>query len=154
MKEEIYVHQPPGFVIPGKEGKVLRLRKALYGLRQAPRAWNAKLDATLKTMGFVQSPHEAAVYQRGKDGYALLVGVYVDDLVITGTKDVEVAVFKEEMKATFQMSDLGLLSFYLGSRCTRTTPGSHFDRPPTPSASSSSPGSPTATQLSLRWRRG
>jgi hypothetical protein len=42
------------------------------------------------------------------------LGVYVDDLVITGTKDAEVAAFKEEMKATFQMSDLGLLSFYLG----------------------------------------
>jgi len=43
-----------------------------------------------------------------------LVGVYVDDLVITGTKEAEVESFKEEMKATFQMSDLGLLSFYLG----------------------------------------
>jgi hypothetical protein len=42
------------------------------------------------------------------------VGVYVDDLVITGTKNAEVAAFKEEMNATFQMSDLGLLSFYLG----------------------------------------
>jgi hypothetical protein len=42
------------------------------------------------------------------------VSVYVDDLVITGTKDAEVVAFKEEMKATFQMSDLGLLSFYLG----------------------------------------
>jgi hypothetical protein len=42
------------------------------------------------------------------------VGVYVDDLVITGTKDAEVAAFKEEMNATFQMSDLGLLSFSLG----------------------------------------
>jgi hypothetical protein len=42
------------------------------------------------------------------------VGVYVDDLVITGTKDAEVTAFKEEMKAAFQMSDLGLLSFYLG----------------------------------------
>jgi hypothetical protein len=42
------------------------------------------------------------------------VGVYVNDLVITGAKDAEVAAFKEEMKATFQMSDLGHLSFYLG----------------------------------------
>jgi hypothetical protein len=114
LKEEVYVHQPPGFVIPGKEGKVLRLRKALYGLRQAPRAWNAKLDSTLKRMGFMLSPHKAAIYRRGNEENALLVGVYVDDLVITGAKDAEVAAFKEEMKATFQMSDLGHLSFYLG----------------------------------------
>jgi spore coat protein U-like protein len=80
---------------------VLRLRKALYGLRQAPRAWSTKLDSTLKGMGFGQSPHEAAIYRRGNGGNALLVGVYVDDLVITGTKDTEVATFKEEMKATF-----------------------------------------------------
>ena len=65
-------------------------------------------------MGFQQSPHEAAVYRRAKGGNALLVGVYVDDLVITGTKEAEVESFKEEMKATFQTSDLGLLSFYLG----------------------------------------
>jgi hypothetical protein len=60
LKEEVYVHQPPGFAIPGKEGKLLRLHKALYGLRQAPRAWNAKLDSTLKGMGFTPSPHKAA----------------------------------------------------------------------------------------------
>jgi hypothetical protein len=80
LKEEVCVHQPPGFVIPGKEGKVLRLCKTLYGLRQAPRAWNAKLDSTLKGMGFRQSPHEAAIYRWGNGGNALLVGVYVDDL--------------------------------------------------------------------------
>jgi hypothetical protein len=72
------------------------------------------LDSTLKEMGFRQSPHEAAIYRRVNGGNALLVGVYVDNLVITGTKDAEVAAFKEEMKATFQMSDLRLLSFYLG----------------------------------------
>ncbi|BAH92100.1 Os03g0285066 [Oryza sativa Japonica Group] len=64
-------------------------------------------------MGFEQSPHEAAIYRRGNGGNALLVGVYVNDLVITSTKDAEVAAFKEEMKATLQMSDLGPLS-YLG----------------------------------------
>jgi hypothetical protein len=114
LKEEVYVHQPPGFTIPGKEGKVLHLRKALYGLWQAPRAWNAKLDSTLKGMSFGQSPHEAAIYRQGNGGNTLLVIVYVDDLVITGNKDAEVVAFKEEMKATFQMSDQGLLSFYLG----------------------------------------
>jgi hypothetical protein len=72
------------------------------------------LDSTLNWMGFGQSLHEAAIYRRGNGGNALLMVVYVDDLVITSTKDAEVAAFKKEMKVTFQMSDLGLLSFYLG----------------------------------------
>jgi hypothetical protein len=114
LKEEVYVHQPPGFVIPGMKGKMLCLRKALYGLRQAPRAWNAKLDSTLMGMSFEQSPHEAVIYRWGNGGNAMLVGVYVDDLVIIGTKDTKVTALKEEMKVTFQMSDLELLSFYLG----------------------------------------
>jgi hypothetical protein len=52
-------------------------------------------------MGFEQSPHEATIYRRGKDGNALLVGIYVNDLVITYTKEAEVEAFKEEMKAAF-----------------------------------------------------
>jgi hypothetical protein len=101
LKKKVYVHQTPRFVIPGKEGKVLRLCKALYGLWQAPRVWNVKLDSMLKGMGFRQSPHEVAIYRWGNGGNALLVGIYVDILVITDTKDAEVAAFKEEMKVTF-----------------------------------------------------
>jgi hypothetical protein len=52
LKEEVYVCQPPGFVVAREEGKVYQLHKALYGLRQAPCAWNTKLDATLKKMAF------------------------------------------------------------------------------------------------------
>jgi spore coat protein U-like protein len=63
------------------------MRKTLYGLRHAPRVWNDKLDSTLKGMGFEQSLHEATIYRRGNGGNTLLVGVYVDDLVIIGTKD-------------------------------------------------------------------
>jgi hypothetical protein len=113
-KEEVYVHQSPGFVIPGKEGKVLRLCKALYGLRQAPRAWNAKLDSTLKGMGFTPSPHEAAIYRGAMEEVPCWWVSTSTNLVITGAKDAEVAAFKEEMTTTFQMSDLGHLSFYLG----------------------------------------
>jgi hypothetical protein len=58
----------------------------LYGLKQAPRAWNAKLDSTLKKMGFKQSKHEAAIYRKGSEGSVLLVGVYVDDLIIVGAE--------------------------------------------------------------------
>jgi hypothetical protein len=52
LLEEVFVSQPLGFIIKGEEHKVLRLIKALYGLRQAPRAWYAKLDASLAELGF------------------------------------------------------------------------------------------------------
>jgi hypothetical protein len=119
LQEEVYVAQPPGFVITGKESKVLRLRKALYGLRQAPRAWNAKLDATMLSLGFQRSRSEHDVYARQK----LIVGVYVDDLVITGSCGAEIGQFKAEMKNSFRMSDLGLLRYYLGIEVRQNASG-------------------------------
>jgi hypothetical protein len=65
-------------------------------------------------MDFVQSEHEHAMYKRSHGDDILLVGVYVDDLVIIGSSLAVVEEFKEEMKRAFLMSDLGLLSFYLG----------------------------------------
>jgi hypothetical protein len=56
LQEEVYVCQPPGFEAKGQEDKVLKLQKALYGLRQAPRAWNTKLHKTLTDLGFEQCP--------------------------------------------------------------------------------------------------
>ena len=90
-----------------------RLCKVLYGLRPVPRARNVKLDATLKEMGFQQSAHEAAMYQWGTWCAVLLVGVYVDDLIIAGGDTEDVEKFKAAMKQRLDMSDLGLLSFYL-----------------------------------------
>ena len=89
---------------------VLRLRKALYGLRQAQRAWNAKLDATLGELGFTRCATEHALYTRRR-GKELIVGVYVDDLIVTGTRAKDIDSFKREMTARFQMSDLGALSY-------------------------------------------
>ena len=85
----------------GREGNVLRLRKILYGLRQAPRAWNAKLDNCLKSLGFQKCPLEHAVYTRWKKNKIQIVGVYVDGLIIVGSS-------KDDM------SDLGFLPYYLG----------------------------------------
>ncbi|WVZ53904.1 hypothetical protein U9M48_004791 [Paspalum notatum var. saurae] len=94
LKEEVFVSQPPGFISTGNEHKVLRLCKALYGLCQAPRAWNAKLDASLASLGFQRSSSEHAVYIRYRGAFRLVVGVYVDDLIITGTGDEEITAFK------------------------------------------------------------
>lgn len=83
-------------------------------MKQAPRAWYAKLDASLIALGFKRSPLEHAVYRRGDAKSFLLIGVYVDDLIITGTSIGDIKLFKAEMQRLFKMSDLGLLSYYLG----------------------------------------
>lgn len=114
LLEEVYVHQPVGFVDEKNSNKVLKLRKALYGLRQAPRAWNAKLDQTLTKLGFERCPLEHALYRKGDAENFLLVGVYVDDLIITGRLSEDIQLFKDQMGRMFLMSDLGLLSYYLG----------------------------------------
>jgi hypothetical protein len=72
------------------------------------------MDASLHTLGFSKSKLEHAVYRKGDDKSFLLVGVYVDDLIITGTNPHDIENFKSEMQKLFKMSDLGLLSYYLG----------------------------------------
>ncbi|KAD4586372.1 hypothetical protein E3N88_23973 [Mikania micrantha] len=119
LKEEVYVTQPIGFVIKGKEEKVYRLNKALYGLRQAPRAWNMRLDKTLKELGFARCPQEQAVYKVHKPNLMLIVGVYVDDLIVTGSSEKSIQEFKKKMMSIFEMSDLGMLSYYLGIEVTQ-----------------------------------
>ena len=114
IEEVIYVQQPEGFVVKGKEGHVLWLRKALYGLKQAPRAWYFKLHTCLISLSFVKSNHEKYLYLKQSGIDTLTVGVYVDDLIVTGSSTEVIKTFKAEMKLRFEMSDLGSLSSYLG----------------------------------------
>ncbi|KAF5794275.1 putative RNA-directed DNA polymerase [Helianthus annuus] len=114
LAEEVYVQQPVGFEVKGQEQKVYKLNRALYGLKQAPRAWNARLDKTLKQMGFEKCPQEHAIYKKQSGKSLLIVGVYVDDLLVTGSNHKEVTIFKAQMMKEYEMSDLGLLSYYLG----------------------------------------
>jgi hypothetical protein len=116
----VYVSQPPGHEKEGQSSKVLKLRKALYGLRQAPRAWNSKLDATLVELGFVKCPSEAGLYRKKVQDSVLIIGVYVDDLVIIGGNSQAINDFKRQMKSKFSMTDLGLLSYYLGIEVKQT----------------------------------
>ena len=123
LEEEVYVIQPPGFEIKGEEHKVLKLHKALYGLRQAPRAWNSKLDKSMRTLGFERCSLEHAVYMRNQGKGNLIVGVYVDDLIITGECVQDINKFKSQMEKLFSMSDLGLLSYYLGIEVCQNSQG-------------------------------
>lgn len=74
-------------------------------------------------MGFEKCPSDSGVYKRTNGKHTLIVGVYVDDLIITGGNDTDIAVFKRQMKTRFSMSDLGLLSYYLGIEVKQSARG-------------------------------
>jgi hypothetical protein len=67
----------------------------LYGLRQAPRAWNVKLDKSLKKLGFRKCATEPAVYTRGVGRAAMILGVYLDGLIVTREDPVEIVASKK-----------------------------------------------------------
>lgn len=114
LKEEVYVKQPEGFVVKGSETKVYKLSKALYGLRQAPRAWNEKLHKVLRELKFDRCLKEPSLYRKQNHEHLLVVAVYVDDLLVTWSNLEMILEFKSDMAAKFEMSDLGRLSYYLG----------------------------------------
>lgn len=99
--------QPQVYEKMGQEHLVYKLKKALYGLRQAPRAWYEKLNTYLKELGYNRCSHEPAVYTRNEKEDIIVIAVYVDDILVTGSKVSMIENFKNEMNAKFQISDLG-----------------------------------------------
>jgi len=113
LEEEVYVSQPPGFEIKGKEDYVYKLDKALYGVKQAPRAWNKKIDRFLIQQGFTKCVNGHGIYCRNTTN-KLIICLYADDMIINGSNEAEMQDFKKSMMNQFEMSDLGNLTYFLG----------------------------------------
>ena len=114
LQEEVYVKQPLGFAMKEKEHMVCRLHKALYGLKRAPRAWYEKIHKHLIALGFTCSLIESTLYVH-KNGVGLIVLVlYVDDILLTGSCDAKLDILMVDLQHTFDVTYLGLLSYYLG----------------------------------------
>ncbi|KAI5328948.1 hypothetical protein L3X38_028345 [Prunus dulcis] len=114
LNEEVYVDQPSGFVMQGSEDKVYKLKKALYGLKQAPRAWYDEINSYFIKTGFYRSPSEATLYTKMSTSGILIVTLYVDDIIYTGSSKEMMAAFKDDMMRQYEMTDLGLLHHFLG----------------------------------------
>jgi len=94
--------------------KVLKLKKALYGLKQAPRAWNNRINEHFHSNGFIKCLYEHTLYtKKEKNGDFLLVCLYVD-LILTGNNVRMIQEFKNSMIREFEMTDIGVMSYYLG----------------------------------------
>lgn len=106
--------QPEGYKKKGEEDRFYVLHKALYGLRQAPRAWNMKLDQVMEEMRFKKCMKDPSLYHKNEGGDLLLIAIYFDDVFVMGTSLKVINQFEEEVSKKFEISDLGKLTYYLG----------------------------------------
>ncbi|GKC49350.1 ribonuclease H-like domain-containing protein [Tanacetum coccineum] len=96
------------------KSKLCKLKKSLYGLKQASRQWNAKLTTTLAEHGFEQSKFDYSLYIKHSGDKFITFLVYVDDIVITGNDIIRIKEFKVFLSIKFMIKDLGVLKYFLG----------------------------------------
>jgi Reverse transcriptase (RNA-dependent DNA polymerase)/gag-polypeptide of LTR copia-type/GAG-pre-integrase domain len=111
LEEVIYMEQPHGFERPGY---VCRLLKSLYGLKQAPRIWAKKLKTSLERLGFKQLQSEHCVYVKKTPTDLVLIGIYVDDILVAAKTAEEVTQVKDLLGIEYKVTDLGVAHRYLG----------------------------------------
>ncbi|KAK9217646.1 hypothetical protein WN943_006274 [Citrus x changshan-huyou] len=119
LTETVYMPQPEGFEDKNKPNHICKLNKALYGLRQAPRAWFDKLKSVLYSWDFENSKCDTSLFFRRTKSDIIIMLIYVDDIIITRSncQDVEEVVVK--LSKTFSLKDLGDLNFFLGIQLAR-----------------------------------
>ncbi|GJS85760.1 retrovirus-related pol polyprotein from transposon TNT 1-94 [Tanacetum coccineum] len=114
LKEEVYVSQPEGFVDQDNPSHVYKLKKALYSLKQAPRAWYDMLSSFLISQHFSKGTVDPTLFTRKAGNDLLLVQIYVDDIIFSSTNTALCNEFVNLMTTKFKMSMMGQMSFFLG----------------------------------------
>jgi hypothetical protein len=94
LEEEIYMDQPKGFIVPGKEDLVCKLKRPLYGLKQSPRQWYKRFDSLMLTHGFKRSQYDSCVYIKFFNGSPIYLLLYVDDMLIAYKSEKEITTAK------------------------------------------------------------
>ncbi|CAM8980353.1 unnamed protein product [Rhodiola kirilowii] len=119
LKEEIYMVQPQGFEVPGKEKLVCKLQKSLYGLKQAPRQWYKKFDSFMSNSKFTRCQDDHCCYVRKSDNSYIILLLYVDDMLIAGECKLEIEKVNMDLSKEFTMKDLGAAKQILGMTIIR-----------------------------------
>ncbi|GKB28168.1 retrovirus-related pol polyprotein from transposon TNT 1-94 [Tanacetum coccineum] len=125
LNEDVFVEQPQGYEVAGKEHMVYKLHKALYGLKQAPRAWFSRIEAYFTQEGFESSISEQTLFIKRIRGKILIVSIYVDDLLFTGDDDELLYEFKQKYAAKV-IERFGMQNF--NSVCSPIVPGQKIGR--------------------------
>lgn len=125
ISEDVFMRQPLGYKDPAHPHYVCKHTKALYGLRQAPRAWFSVFSSYLLSLGFQGSKADTSLFILHKGSAVTLILVYVDDVIITGSDSLFISELVKQLSLKFLMKDLGNLHYFLGIEVT-PTPGGLF----------------------------
>uniref|UniRef100_A0A803PJG2 Reverse transcriptase Ty1/copia-type domain-containing protein n=1 Tax=Cannabis sativa TaxID=3483 RepID=A0A803PJG2_CANSA len=120
-KEDVYMYQPQGFIDSEYPNHVCKLNKAIYGVRQAPRAWFYKLKSSLLQWGFQNSKSDSSLFYTRQNGHLLLLLVYVYDILITGENMTHIQQVITQLHDQFALKKLGFVNYFLGFEVNRST---------------------------------
>ncbi|KAH9667020.1 retrovirus-related pol polyprotein from transposon RE1 [Citrus sinensis] len=120
ISEAVYMPQPEGFEDKNRPSYICKLEKALYGLRQAPRAWFDKLKGALSCWGFKNSKSDTSLFFRRIESKIVIMLIYVDDIIITGSDSQGIEEVIKDLNTSFALKDLGNLNFFLGIQVQRS----------------------------------
>ena len=115
---------PPGYEGNLNKGKVCKLKRALYGLKQSPRAWFGKFTQAMKELGYKQCNGEHTLFFKiAPGGLTTILIVYVDDIIISGNNLEEIRNLEVHLDKSFRVKQLGLLKYFLGIEFVRSSEG-------------------------------
>jgi hypothetical protein len=123
LQEEVYVEQPKGFQDPHHPHQVYKLKKAPYGLKQAPQAWYEGLTTYLLAKGFTRGQADQTLFIRNQGTHKLITQIYVDDIIFRATLESFAHEFSKEIKQEFEISMIGELNYFLGLQVKQTVEG-------------------------------
>ncbi|GKB39574.1 zinc finger, CCHC-type containing protein [Tanacetum coccineum] len=124
LEEEVYMNQPQGFIMSGNENKVCKLIKSLYVLKQAPKQWHQKFNEVVLSNGYLLNQDDKCVYSKfDESGKGVIICLYVDDMLIFGTDQVQVDLTKEFLSSKFSMKEMGEANVILGIRIKHESNG-------------------------------
>jgi hypothetical protein len=117
--EDVYMTQPEGFVDPKHAGKICKLKKSIYGLKQISQSWNMQFNEVVKGFGFIKNVEEHCVYKKISGSAVVFLVLYVDDILLIKNDIPIIEVVKSSLRKSFSMKDLGEVVYILGIKIYR-----------------------------------
>lgn len=116
LEEDVYIKAPDGVEID--DGKALKLKKSLYGLRQSPKCWNQRFDSFISGIGFTRSKADYCLYTLKDEESEVLLVLYVDDVLLSSNSDEKLEYVINSLSSEFKMKDLGVPKRFMGINIT------------------------------------